>query len=48
MHLVTFLGLTLTFIKLEACTTGLAGTATVKLEAPQPPRVQKFVMKHGL
>ena len=31
-----------------AYTTGMTGTAAVKLEAPQLPRVQEFMMKHGL
>ena len=33
---------------LVACTTVMTGTAAVKLKAPQLPRVQEFMMKHGL
>ena len=31
-----------------AYTTDITGTAAVKFEAPQLPRVQEFMMKHGL
>ena len=34
--------------KLEACTTGMAGTDAVKFEAPQPHRAHEFMIKHGL
>ena len=49
MHPVTFWNYTMHNDVYEpvAYTTGMTGTA-VKLGAPQLPRVQEFMMKHGL
>ena len=50
MHPVTFWNHTMHNDVYEpvAYTTGMTGTAAVKLGAPQLPRVQELTMKHGL
>ena len=50
MHLVTFWNLTMHIDAYEPMpyTTGMTGTAAVKLEASQLPSVQEFMMKRGL
>ena len=50
MHLVAFWNLTVHIDVYEpvAYTSRMTGTAAVKLEAPQLPRVQELMMKRGL